>query len=80
MASAAATLPRDTKGTKVNIVCWLLAALSAVFLVLRLFCKFKTHRGLWWDDHVLIVSWVCSSKQALSLSSSWFPHPKSLTN
>ncbi|KAK3901529.1 hypothetical protein C8A05DRAFT_44827 [Staphylotrichum tortipilum] len=58
MASVTATIPPESKGSKVNIVCWLLAALSAAFLGLRLFCKFKTHRGLWWDDHVLIVSWV----------------------
>jgi hypothetical protein len=50
----------DDMGPKVDIVCWLLVALSAVFVGLRVFCKFKTHRALWWDDHILIVSWVCA--------------------
>ncbi|KAI0025148.1 hypothetical protein F4780DRAFT_792719 [Xylariomycetidae sp. FL0641] len=37
---------------------WVLTAFSLVFLGLRLYCKFVGHRGLWWDDHILIVSWV----------------------
>ena len=23
-----------------------------------MYCKFKTHRGIWWDDAILIISWV----------------------
>jgi hypothetical protein len=45
-------------GPQVNFVIWLLTALSAAFLALRVYCKFLRHRGLWWDDHVLIASWV----------------------
>ncbi|AEO65204.1 uncharacterized protein THITE_162022 [Thermothielavioides terrestris NRRL 8126] len=48
----------ETHGPKVNIVIWLLMALSAVFLGLRVFCKLATHRRLWWDDHILIVGWT----------------------
>ncbi|KAK4128873.1 hypothetical protein N657DRAFT_560674 [Parathielavia appendiculata] len=58
MASLSANATPDDLGPKVEIVSWLLIGLSAVFLGLRVFCKFRTHRALWWDDHVLIVSWV----------------------
>ncbi|AEO64581.1 uncharacterized protein THITE_2011423, partial [Thermothielavioides terrestris NRRL 8126] len=44
--------------TKVLIVIWLLMGLASVFIALRVFCKFQTHRGLWWDDHILIISWL----------------------
>lgn len=58
MASISTRDAPDNLGPKVNIVVWLLIGLSSVFLVLRVFCKFRTHRGLWWDDHILIISWV----------------------
>ena len=45
-------------GPQVNFTIWLLTALSAAFLALRVYCKFLRHRGLWWDDHILIASWV----------------------
>lgn len=60
MALIAGGSAPENQGPKVNIVCWVLVSLSAAFIALRVFCKFKTHRGLWWDDHILIVSWVCA--------------------
>jgi len=47
-------------GPLMKIVCWALVAVSGLFLVLRLYCKFLKHRGLWWDDHVLVMAWVSS--------------------
>ncbi|KAK4243537.1 hypothetical protein C7999DRAFT_44681 [Corynascus novoguineensis] len=44
--------------SKINSTIWLLTALSSVFLALRVYCKFKRHRGLWWDDYLLIGSWL----------------------
>ncbi|KAK1770050.1 hypothetical protein QBC33DRAFT_529996 [Phialemonium atrogriseum] len=38
---------------------WTLTALSLVFLALRYFCKFRRHNGFWWDDYILLVSWIC---------------------
>jgi hypothetical protein len=35
-----------------------LIVLSALFLGLRLYCKVIRRRGFWWDDHVLVASWV----------------------
>ncbi|KAJ9136866.1 Integral membrane protein [Pleurostoma richardsiae] len=51
-------LPHDNYGPQLNFTIWLLTALSALFLGLRVYCKFFRHRGLWWDDYVLIASWV----------------------
>jgi len=46
------------QGPKVLISTWILVGLSFAFLVARIYCKARTKRGLWWDDHVLILSWV----------------------
>ncbi|KZL85872.1 hypothetical protein CI238_11171 [Colletotrichum incanum] len=45
-------------GPTINAVIWSQVGLSAFFLGLRLYCKFKKRSGLWWDDHVLIASWI----------------------
>lgn len=37
---------------------WTLFATSTIFLTLRIYCKIWRSRGLWWDDLVLIISWV----------------------
>ncbi|KAI0841234.1 hypothetical protein F5Y06DRAFT_216008 [Hypoxylon sp. FL0890] len=50
---------KDTLGPMMNAVNWFLVALATTFLGLRLYCKFSRHRGLWWDDHILIFAWVC---------------------
>lgn len=41
-----------------NAVVWLLVGLSGLFLGLRIYCKFMKSRGLWWDDYLLIASWL----------------------
>lgn len=46
-------------GPNLNAVLWVLVSCSGIFLVLRIYCKFLKHRGLWWDDYVLTASWVC---------------------
>ncbi|KAJ0143629.1 hypothetical protein CTA2_1251 [Colletotrichum tanaceti] len=48
----------ENYGPTINAVVWSQVVLSALFLGLRVYCKFKKRRGLWWDDHVLIASWV----------------------
>lgn len=40
-------------------VSWLLVLASGAFLSLRIYCKFKRRRNLWWDDYILIFSWLC---------------------
>lgn len=51
--------PHDDYGPALNYGVWLLTGLAAVFLGLRVFCKYLRRRGLWWDDYVLMASWVC---------------------
>lgn len=48
----------EERGTRLIAVCWSLVAASAVMLFLRVYCKLWRRRGLWWDDHFLIISWV----------------------
>ncbi|CCC12081.1 unnamed protein product [Sordaria macrospora k-hell] len=43
---------------EVNFSCWFLTALAALFLGLRIYCKKYRGRGLWWDDYVLVISWL----------------------
>ena len=51
-------LPHDTAGPRLNTSVWVLFSLSSIFLSLRVYCKYLGRRGLWWDDWILIVSWV----------------------
>lgn len=55
----AADLPHDNQAPQLNFTIWLLTGLSLGFLSLRIYCKFLRGRGLWWDDYVLITSWIC---------------------
>jgi hypothetical protein len=38
---------------------WALTLLCGSFLGLRIYAKLSRKQRLWWDDYVLIVSWVC---------------------
>ncbi|KAI0160973.1 hypothetical protein GGR52DRAFT_154166 [Hypoxylon sp. FL1284] len=49
----------DSLGPMMNAVNWSLVALATTFLGLRVYCKFSRHRGLWWDDYILIFGWIC---------------------
>jgi hypothetical protein len=51
-------LPHDDLGPQLNLVFWLLTGLAFGFLNLRIYCKIRRGRHLWWDDYVLIASWV----------------------
>ena len=55
-----AALPHDNYGPHLLGAIWTLWAVASVFLILRVYCKWFRHRGLWWDDWVLIAAWVCS--------------------
>ena len=48
----------DERGTRLNSVLWSLTGASAVLLSLRIYSKLWSRKGLWWDDHFLIISWV----------------------
>ncbi|KAI1499894.1 hypothetical protein F5X99DRAFT_388096 [Biscogniauxia marginata] len=43
---------------KTNASIWALISLATIFLGLRGFCKFSRRKGLWWDDWILLPSWL----------------------
>ncbi|KAI1841757.1 hypothetical protein JX265_007139 [Neoarthrinium moseri] len=48
----------DDRSSRLLASCWSLVAASAIFLTLRVYCKLWRGRGLWWDDHLMIVAWL----------------------
>jgi hypothetical protein len=64
-------MDNNDRGPGVLVVIWTLTSLSGLFLAVRLACKSRSKRRLWWDDHVLSLSWV-----RLAVS----PSPSTLTN
>lgn len=45
-------------GPMLNVLVWLLISVSGLFLFTRLYLKNCQHRGLWWDDWILLASWI----------------------
>ncbi|KAI8629431.1 hypothetical protein F5Y19DRAFT_81577 [Xylariaceae sp. FL1651] len=45
-------------GVVLNTVNWVLTVFAGFFLSLRLYCKLSRGRGLWWDDNLLIASFI----------------------
>ncbi|KAI9147200.1 Satratoxin biosynthesis SC2 cluster protein [Paramyrothecium foliicola] len=45
-------------GTRLIASCWSLAVTSGILMALRIYCKVWRSRGLWYDDHLLMASWV----------------------
>ncbi|KAL1858354.1 hypothetical protein VTK73DRAFT_7841 [Phialemonium thermophilum] len=63
----------DDEGPRILISTWVLIVLSAVFVLARILCKYRAGRGLWWDDHVLIISWFTFLASAATITWS-VPH------
>lgn len=51
-------LAHDNLGPQFNVAIWVLTGAAALFLALRLYCKFIRRKKLWWDDWVLLASFV----------------------
>ncbi|KZF19790.1 hypothetical protein L228DRAFT_271109 [Xylona heveae TC161] len=45
-------------GPKIAVVMWVVTIVPLIFLALRVYCKWKLSKGIGWDDHVAIFSWV----------------------
>jgi hypothetical protein len=43
---------------EVNVGLWCLFGGASVFLGLRIWVKFTRLQGLWYDDYILVASWV----------------------
>ncbi|KAI0483488.1 hypothetical protein F4859DRAFT_400492 [Xylaria cf. heliscus] len=69
----------DDFGPSIEACVWGLAILAAGWLALRLYLKIRKHRGLWWDDHFLSISWICvvlsNTSTSVALSLGWTKPP-----
>jgi hypothetical protein len=68
-------LATDSMGPMLNGLDWFWVSLSASFLALRLYCKRANNDRLWWDDYLLIFSWVSRTRRQVDMSK-----PKSSPN
>ncbi|KAI6357959.1 hypothetical protein MCOR25_007471 [Pyricularia grisea] len=48
----------ENLGPKAERVSWTLMAFTTIFLLLRLYCKWKKSKSLWWDDWLLILAYM----------------------
>ncbi|TLD33715.1 hypothetical protein PspLS_00016 [Pyricularia sp. CBS 133598] len=48
----------ENLGPKADAVSWTLVAFTTIFLLLRLYCKWLKSNRLWWDDWLLILSYM----------------------
>lgn len=70
-----AHLPHDNAGTRLIASIWVMNVLALGFLTARVYCKFLRHRGLWWDDGILIASYVSANVGAISRRSRAYLNP-----
>ncbi|KAH7024744.1 uncharacterized protein B0I36DRAFT_416345 [Microdochium trichocladiopsis] len=56
------------RGPEVNTAVWTLFGFSTLFLILRVYCKIRKLRRLWWDDYVLLAAWLCFTISCIQLS------------
>lgn len=50
--------PFGASGPEVLGLVWTMTFVAASFLAVRLWVKHRSHKGLWWDDHLLLASWA----------------------
>lgn len=63
-----AALPHETMGPTILVSTWVLTAIATIFLTLRLYCKISINRRIWWDDSILLASYLCLLIQAILTS------------
>ncbi|KAK0101728.1 hypothetical protein ONS95_006883 [Cadophora gregata] len=56
---------------EVNAGLWTLFTGATVFLGLRLYCKLSRRTGLWYDDYVLILSWLVLLANDIIIDIEW---------
>ncbi|KAN0098841.1 hypothetical protein V8E51_014504 [Hyaloscypha variabilis] len=49
----------ESRGHAIGAITWILTIAALVFLSLRIYCKRKRGRSLWYDDYVLMFAWIC---------------------
>ncbi|KAI6488234.1 hypothetical protein MCOR11_008521 [Pyricularia oryzae] len=58
----------ENLGPRAEAVSWTLMAVTTIFLLLRLYCKWTKSNRLWWDDWLLILSYVLYATAAVIFS------------
>jgi len=66
-ATSPDNLPHDNYGAQFNVAIWILTGAAALFIALRMYCKFVRNKKMWWDDYILIASFVSVIRECLIL-------------
>ena len=58
----------ESRGTLILGATWALVPAALILMLLRIYCKIKDNRKLWFDDYALIFAWVrrrppCASRR-----------------
>ncbi|KAK8055205.1 hypothetical protein PG993_000432 [Apiospora rasikravindrae] len=61
-------LSQDSHGPWMIWSSWALTGLASVFLGLRCYCRASRNKSLWWDDYVLILSWLFLVASAINVT------------
>ncbi|KAI0149811.1 hypothetical protein F4776DRAFT_659708 [Hypoxylon sp. NC0597] len=65
-------------GANLNAALWICSSLACSFLSLRLYCKYKRHVSLQYDDYLLVVSWIvqvtCSILVSINVAAGFGKH------
>lgn len=56
---------------QLNVGLWTLFAGASLFLALRVWIKITRRHGLWHDDYILLITWVCTWSLQYN---GWSPH------
>lgn len=61
----------DGFGAYINAIGWSLLSLAGLVVGARIWAKISAHKGLWWDDYIVLAAWVsvdpCHAGRAHSL-------------
>ncbi|KAK8137859.1 hypothetical protein PG984_001239 [Apiospora sp. TS-2023a] len=61
-------LSHDSNGPWMVWSSWALTGLSSIFLVLRCYCRVSHNKSLWWDDYVLLLSFLLLLASAIDVT------------
>ncbi|KAJ0115081.1 hypothetical protein N8I77_009725 [Diaporthe amygdali] len=48
----------DGFGAYINAIGWSLLSLAGLVVGARIWAKISAHKGLWWDDYIVLAAWV----------------------
>jgi len=60
-----------TRAPQIIIVVWSTLVLSGVLIVLKLLARARKRLRWWWDDYMMVLSWVSKLPSPVSPVGSW---------